>query len=312
MWPFTGGVSFTASDIPSLDGKVIFVTGGNSGLGKQSVLELARRGPKEIWLTSRSAEKAGQAIEDIRKEVPDANLKSLSLDLTSLESVKEAARIFSQSSERLDILLLNAGCMAAPAELTKDGYELQFGTNHMGHALLTKLLALVLDRTAAEPDSDVRVVVLTSVGAAVTIAGGIKFECLKTKAEGMTTWYRYGQSKLANALFARQLAKEHPSWTTAAVHPGLINTNLGHYLGDWHWVMKRMLPFGGYILSTVETGTRNQLWAATAPREGIKTGETYYPVGDLTTARRTLYYNNDTLAKKLWDWTEEELKGHVA
>lgn len=309
MWPFSGGVSFTANDIPSLEGKVILVTGGNSGLGKHSVLEFARHGAKEIWLASRSVEKSDQAIEDIKKEVPNVNIKPLSLDLTSLESVRNAARTFTQSSKRLDILMLNAGIMAAPAELTKDGYELQFGTNHMGHALLTKLLTPVLEKTAAEPGSDVRVVVLTSTGAAMAATGGIDFESLRTTAEPMGAWVRYGQSKLANALFARQLAKEHPSWTAVSVHPGVINTNLGHYLEEWHWMARAVSPVAKCLLTTVETGARGQLWAATAPKGDIKTGEMYFPVGDLGSGPRGQYYNDDALAKRLWDWTEKEFEG---
>lgn len=311
MWPFSGGVSFTASNIPSLEGKVILVTGGNIGLGKQSVLEFARHGAKEIWLASRSAEKADQAIQDIKKEVPDANIKPLSLDLTDLESVRNAARTFAQSSQQLDILLLNAGIMASPAGLTKDGYEVQFGTNHVGHALLTKLLTPVLDRTAARPGSDVRVVVLTSSGAAFAPAGGIQYDTLRTTAEGMSTWTRYGQSKLANALFARQLAKERPSWTTAAVHPGVVNTNLGQHVGNMHWVFGQLMRLASLVLTTVEAGTRNQLWAAAAPRADVKSGEMYFPVGDLTGGHRGPYYNDDALAKKLWDWTEGELEGQA-
>lgn len=312
MWPFTGGVSFTASDIPSLTGKIILVTGGNSGLGKQSILELARHEPKEIWLASRSAEKADQAIEDIKKEVPGANIKQLSLDLTSLSSVRQAALTFTQASNQLDILILNAGVMAAPPELTQDGYEFQFGTNHMGHALLTKLLTPVLDATAGRPGSDVRVVVLTSAGVAMAPTGGILFDKLRSAGDpGMGTWTRYGQSKLANALFARQLAVEHPSWTTAAVHPGVINTNLAHYVEDSNFLLKAVAPVARMLLTTVESGARNQLWAATAPKGDIKSGEMYFPVGDLTGGRRGPYYNDDALAKKLWDWTEEELEKWV-
>ena len=102
---FSRGVSFTpTSDIPPLEGKVILVTGGNSGLGKQSILEFARHRPLQIWLAARSADKAKTAIDDIKKEVPDANITPLDLDLTSLESVKNAAKVFREKSDRLDIL----------------------------------------------------------------------------------------------------------------------------------------------------------------------------------------------------------------
>lgn len=308
MWPFSSG-GFTAKNIPDLSGKVILVTGANSGLGLQSVLDLARHGPKEIWLTSRTTDKAEQAIQEIKKEVPSANLKSLSLDLSSFESIKSAARSFTQSSQRLDVLLLNAGIMASDAGLTKDGYEVQFGTNHVGHALLTKLLTPILDRTAAEPGSDVRVVVLTSAAVAMAPKDGIEFDTLKTQQEPMGTWTRYGQSKLANALFARQLAKLHPTWTVTAIHPGVVTTNLSRHVQDRYWWAKGLMPIANLLLTTVQQGALNQLWGSTAPKEDIKSGEMYFPVADLTGGRRGPFVKDDALAKKLWDWTEQELKG---
>lgn len=308
MWPFSSG-GFTAKDIPDLSGKVILVTGANSGLGLQSVLDLARHGPKEIWLTSRTTDKAEQAIKEIKKEVPSANLKSLSLDLSSFDSIKTAARSFTQSSQRLDVLLLNAGIMASDAGLTKDGYEVQFGTNHVGHALLTKLLTPILDTTAKEPGSDVRVVVLTSAAVAMAPKDGIEFDTLKTQQEPMGTWTRYGQSKLANALFARQLAKLHPTWTVTAIHPGVVTTNLSRHVQDRYWWAKGLMPIANLLLTTVQQGALNQLWGSTAPKGDIKTGEMYFPVADLTGGRRGPFVKDDALAKKLWDWTEQELKG---
>lgn len=308
MWPFSNG-GFTAEDIPDLSGKVILVTGANSGLGLQSVLDLARHGPKEIWLTSRTTEKANEAIQEIKKEVPGANLKPLSLDLASFDSIKSAARNFTQASQRLDILLLNAGIMASDAGLTKDGYEVQFGTNHVGHALLTKLLTPLLDKTAAEPSSDVRVVVLTSGAIAMAPNDGIQFDTLKTEQESMGTWTRYGQSKLANALFARQLATLHTTWTVTAIHPGVVTTNLSRHVKERYWWANALMPIANLLLTTVQQGALNQLWGATAPKGAIKSGEVYFPVGDLTGGRRGPYVKDDALAKKLWDWTEQELKG---
>lgn len=308
MWPFSSG-GFTAKDIPDLSGKVILVTGANSGLGLQSVLDLARHGPKEIWLTSRTTEKANEAIQEIKKEVPGANLKPLSLDLASFDSIKSAARSFTQASQRLDILLLNAGIMASDAGLTKDGYEVQFGTNHVGHALLTKLLTPLLDKTAAEPSSDVRVVVLTSGAVAMAPNDGIQFDTLKTEQESMGTWTRYGQSKLANALFARQLAKLHTTWTVTAIHPGVVTTNLSRHVKERYWWANALMPIANLLLTTVQQGALNQLWGATAPKGTIESGEMYFPVADLTGGRRGPYVKDDALAKKLWDWTEQELKG---
>lgn len=312
MWPFSGnGVAFTAKDVPSLQGKVILITGGNSGLGKQSALDLARREPKEIWLTSRTVEKAQDAIKDIKTACPSATIKPLALDLTSFDSIKAAARSFTQSSQRLDILMLNAGCMATPEGLTKDGYELQFGTNYVGHALLLKLLTPVLEKTAGEPNSDVRVVVLSSRAVSMAPKGGIHFDSLKTKQESMPTWTRYGQSKVASALYARALARHYPQWTVTAIHPGVINTNLTHHIQEQHWWSVPIMKITNMLITTVEAGVRNQLWAATAPKKDIKAGELYFPVGDLTSGPRGEYSSDDELAKRLWEWTEVELKGQT-
>lgn len=311
MWPFSSsgtGVKFTEKDIPSLQGKVFIVTGGNSGLGKQSVLDLARHEPQEIWLTARTVEKANEAIEDVKKTVSNANIRPLALDLGSFESIKAAARTFIAASKRLDVLLLNAGCMAAPTALTNDGYELQFGTNHVGHALFTKLLTPVLEKTATEPNSDVRVVVLSSAAVAFTPKEGIVFDTLKTTQDSIGTWDRYGQSKLANALYARQLAQHYPQWTVTAIHPGVVQTNLQHYAVERHWFLIPVMAIATRFLTTVEDGAQNQLWAATAPKNGITSGGLYYPVGDLTGGRRGTFSTDDAMAKRLWEWTEQELK----
>lgn len=133
------------TDIPPLTGKVILVTGGNSGLGKQSVLELSRHAPSQIWLTARNLDKALEAMNEIRQQIPGAPNKILELDLASFESVKTAVATFRSQSDRLDTLILNAGIMATEPGLTEDGYETQFEANHMGNTLLAKLLLPVLE-----------------------------------------------------------------------------------------------------------------------------------------------------------------------
>lgn len=308
---FGGGVSFTAStDIPPLTGKVILVTGGNSGLGKQSILDLARYGkPAKIFLAARNAGKAKAAMEEIKQSVPDAPIVPLDLDLTSFDSIKSAAKAFTQQSDRLDVLMLNAGIMAGPPGQTKEGYEIQFGTNHVGHALLTKLLLPTLRATAARPEStDVRIIVLTSVGLGLAPAKiGINFETIRTSCSSIATWTRYGQSKLANALFARELARHYPEIKSVAIHPGAVDTNLMVPFRDSNFLIKLLFPLGRMWFNAVETGAKNQLWATVT--QDITNGEYYMPVGVVGSGRGVDLLRNEELAKKLWEWTEKELKG---
>lgn len=306
---FSNSVSFDPKkDIPSLENKVILVTGGTNGLGKQSVLEYARHQPAEIWLAARNLEKAQAAADEVKKSVPGAQIKLLELDLASLESVKTAAKKFTEECNRLDILALNAGIMATPPGLTKEHYEVQFGTNHMGHALLTKLLIPVLDKTAKLPNTDVRIVALSSKGHNWVPGGGLVFDSLKTDASTMGPYLRYGQSKLSNLLFIRQMAKEHPQLTSVAVHPGLVHTNLAAGATGSPWIVRSLTGLSRYVLSTVEDGVKNQLWASVA--KDVKSGEYYEPVGVGGTT--SALGKSDELAKKLWDWTEKELEKHGA
>ncbi|KAL2263966.1 hypothetical protein VTK26DRAFT_3960 [Humicola hyalothermophila] len=300
-------------DIPPLTGKVILVTGANAGLGKQAVLEFARHKPQQIWLAARSVEKATAAADEIRKHVPDAPITVLQLDLASFASIKAAAAtVLASPAQRLDILMLNAGIMAVPHGRTADDYEIQFGTNHMGHALLTKLLLPLLTKTAAEggPNADVRIVSLSSDAHTFLERGGLDLTTVKgTDGAPRSPFPLYSQSKLANALWARQLAKEYPQFTVAAVHPGVVQTQLleATQVPEFLKALARGVV-GRLILTSVEQGVRNQLWAAVAPKETIKSGEYYVPVG--VAGRASEDGQNDELAKKLWDWTENELKEH--
>ncbi|TPX18052.1 uncharacterized protein E0L32_011871 [Thyridium curvatum] len=307
MGLFNSSISFNAqNDIPSLEGKVILVTGGNNGLGRQSVLEYARHSPARIWLTSRSLDKGRAAADDIRKEMPGAPIEILELDLASFDSIKKAASTVRAQSDRLDILLLNAGIMASAPALTEDGYELQFGTNYVGHALLTKLLTPLLESTAALPGADVRIVSVSSDGHAFAPKGGFFPETCKTTAEEMGPFGRYGQSKMAGILWGRELARRYPQFTVASVHPGVVKTGLGT---SWtgapralYWLLTAVATFAA---KTPEQGAKNQLWASMA--KDIKSGEYYEPVGIPDKASEDA--KNEELAKKVWDWTAKELEG---
>lgn len=306
VWKYDPG-----KHIPSLEGKVIVVTGGNSGTGKACVIELAKHAPKCIFLSARSKAKFDDAVKDVKKVTPSAVVEFLELDLASFESVKQAAEAVKASTNRLDILINNAGIMGLPPGLTKEGYELHFGTNHMGPALLTKLLLPLLLSTAEEPGADVRIVNLTSMGHANTVKGGIDFESVKTELSDRHSFIRYGQSKLANILHARELARRYPSITSVSVHPGRVATQLLDDMYGRRTVVGSLMQVYDKIASplTPEQGAYTQLWAATwSKKEDVVNGAYFEPFGKL--AQGTKDARDLELAKKLWIWQEEEFKHH--
>ncbi|KAG4262347.1 hypothetical protein FPRO03_10577 [Fusarium proliferatum] len=292
---------FNPKEMPSLEGKVILVTGATAGLGKESVLQFAHHNPSRIYLCARNLQKAQIAAQDIQHAVPSASIRLLPLDLCSFASVKEAARIVLSECERLDILMLNAGIMFVPLDRTADGYEIQFGTNHMGHALLTKLLIPLLEKTTRIPGSDVRVVSLASHGHVYLNKGGINYDILKTDGESIGLYQCYYQSKLANILWTRQLAKKYPRLTVSAIDPGLVNTELLVKATGMVWYLYAVVRC--MLITPVSKGARNQLWASVG--NDVVSGEYYEPVGKHGLA--TEEGRDDELAEKLWEWTEREL-----
>ncbi|CAD0023545.1 unnamed protein product [Aureobasidium pullulans] len=289
MFGLFGGKSFEpAKDIPDLSGKVIIVTGGNTGLGKESVLQLAKHNPSQIYLAARTESKATSAIEEIKSQVPNAKVEFLSLDLTDFDSVKSAAETFKQKEQRLDILLNNAGVMAMPYSKTKQGYEIQFGTNHMGHALI---------------------VTLSSEGHNLAPRScGVIYD--QAAAETFGPWGRYGSAKLANILYSRGLTAHYPSLTCVAVHPGVIKTELYNSTErDNALIRYGLAAVGNIFMASVSQGTKNQLWAATAAKEEVR--KAYFfttPVG--SASQGSGFAKDQKGVDKLWEWTEEELKKH--
>ncbi|MDO8431571.1 MAG: oxidoreductase [Candidatus Binatus sp.] len=211
---------WTADDLPDLSGKVIIVTGGNSGIGYEAALQFARKRARVV-LGCRDLGKARAAVEQIKAASPDASIDSMQLDLANLASVRGFADAFHLQHRALDVLCNNAGVMALPYRQTADGFEMQFGTNHLGHFALTGLL---LDLILATENSRV-----VNVSSGMHRLGRIRFDDLQWKT-GYRKWFAYGQSKLANLLFTfelqRRLEAAGSKTISVACHPGYAATNL--------------------------------------------------------------------------------------
>ncbi|KAM0551338.1 hypothetical protein ACHAPJ_008444 [Fusarium lateritium] len=286
------------TDVPDLSGKVILVTGGTSGLGHSAILTLATHKPSHIYFTGRSASSASSLIKDI-SPLPATFIEC---DLTSIASMRAAAKKFTH--ERLDVFIANAGIMAVDG-LTQDGLELQFGVNHVGNTTLLMGLLPIMLKTAEDPKSDVRYVALTSLGYRGHPKNGIDFDTLHSKQEDMWlgTWGRYGQSKLANIVLAKELERRYPKIKSVVVHPGVIATGLVTDLPFW----KRMFVYvTNPRMMTVEQGGYNSVWAATADVKREEGVAFYEPVGKGNAGDEMCF--DKELGKKLWEWTEEKIE----
>ena len=247
---------WSEADIPDLTGRVAVVTGANSGLGLETARQLAVHGATVV-LACRSPERTATAIEDIRSSAPDARLEGQRMDLASLDSVREAARSIRSAHDRIDLLVNNAGVMYTDRELTADGFELQFGTNHLGHFALT---AHLLDRLLAVEGS--RVVTVASLGHWAPFP----FDLDDVRAaESYNRFAAYSRSKLANLLFAYQLhrrlsAAGAPTISVAA-HPGGSDTELARHVPGMGFMRRWMSP----LAQSAAMGALPTLRAATDP-----------------------------------------------
>ena len=291
---------WTAADIPDQHGRVAVVTGANSGLGLVTARELARAGAQVI-MACRNTEKGQQAAEEIRAAVPDADVRVEALDLADLASVTA----FSERLEpaQLDLLINNAGLMAPPRRLTKDGFESQFGTNHLGHFALTGQL---LGRLLAAPEP--RVVTLSSQAHRT---GTIHLSDLQGERR-YVRWLAYGQSKLANLMFCFELQRRASDSRTAlrsmAAHPGYSRTNLQFAAPPWY-EQALMRVTNLVIGQSADKGALPSLYAATVPD---LPGGTYvgpdgfmeqggYP--KVVTGARKAY--DQEMWRRLWEASEE-------
>ncbi|XP_078433845.1 short-chain dehydrogenase TIC 32, chloroplastic-like [Wolffia australiana] len=309
-WPWAAGASgyggsSTAEQVTEgVDaGKLTaIVTGATSGIGRETARVLALRGAKLI-LPVRSPEASASAIESLKRENPTAQIEVAEMDVSSLSSVASFASNFNASGQPLNILVNNAGVMACPFQLSKDGVELQFATNHLGHFLLTKLLLEKMKATAKETGIQGRIVNVSS--GAHTRADGAWIDLEKiNNASEYKAFKAYSRSKLANILHAnelsRRLLEEKANVTVNSLHPGVIPTNLFRHFNNAVALCLGSLvkPF----MKTVPQGAATTCYLALNPALKDVTGKYF---ADCNEEVPTSYAMDEELAKKLWTLSEE-------
>ena len=260
---------WTTADIPDQTGRVAVITGSNTGLGFETAAALAAKGA-HVVLAVRNLDKGKDAELLIKRRSPNADIALQELDLTSLDSVRAAAEQLRSDHERIDLLINNAGVMWTPKSNTKDGSELQFGTNHLGHFAFTGLL---LDRLL--PVAGSRIVTVSSIGH--RILADIHFDDLQWE-HSYNRVAAYGQAKLANLLFTYELQRRlapHATTIAAAAHPGGSNTELTRNLPPW--LQPALNGLFGLIAQDAAMGALPQLRAATDPT--VVGGQYYGPDG---------------------------------
>ena len=301
--PLPAGI-WTTADMPDLTGKVMIVTGANSGIGYEAAREFARKGAQTI-LACRSMDKAQLALDRIQIEIPDAQAEIMQLDLASLESVRQFAEAFKAKYDRLDVLLNNAGIMMVPYGETKDGFERQFGTNHLGHFALTGLLIDLLSET---PGS--RVVNVSSNGHRI---GKMNFDNLMYEGgKNYSSTGAYGRSKLANLLFTYELQRRFEDQELGAIavaaHPGTSDTNLGVHLEERR-AFKVMRSIFDQMGQSAAMGALPSIRAAVDPN--VTGGQYYGPRGTMEMKGYPVLVPSNKAshdladAQRLWDVSEE-------
>jgi len=298
-------VSFSIAKTPSLKGKTALVTGGNIGLGFETVKALASKGA-HVLLAARNEEKGKAAVAEVQKLIPNAQVELLRLDLASQRSIRAAASEVGNKFSQLDLLINNAGIMAMPEMKTEDGFESQFGVNHLGHWSLTGLL---MDNLLAAEQA--RVVTVTST--AHHLVWNIDFDDPHLRNK-YAPWKAYAQSKLANYFFALGLHNEFKKSGKQAMsllaHPGLSHTNLQVETFDrgaagWAGTVSKYLA--ARVGMEPSEGARPQIRAALDPE--AKGGQFYSPRfgnNGAPVKHPILRTRNKTNIRKLWELSEKE------
>lgn len=293
---------WTAADVPDQTGRTVIITGANTGIGYEAALVLAGKGARVV-LAVRNAGKGQKALDAIARKHPGAAVTLQELDLSSLASVRNATDALRAAHPRIDLLINNAGVMYPPKQVTRDGFELQFGTNHLGHFTFTGLL---LDNLLEVPGS--RVVTVASI--AHNIRAGIHFDDLQWE-RSYNRVAAYGQSKLANLMFTyelqRRLAAKGAPTIAVAAHPGISNTELMRHIPGSG--LPGFAQLAGLVTNSPAVGALGTLRAATDP--AVTGGQYYGPsgfrelVGHPVLVESNAQSHDVAVQQRLWTVSEE-------
>ncbi|XP_034409916.1 retinol dehydrogenase 13 [Cyclopterus lumpus] len=275
-----------------LDGKTVLITGANTGIGKETSRDLARRGARVV-MACRDLSRAEQAAEEIRLSTGNGNVVIRHLDLGSVYSVRQFAKDFTDGEDRLDVLINNAGVMMCPRWLTEDGFETQLAVNHLGHFLLTNLLLPKLKSSAPS-----RVVTVSSIAHQ---GGRIDFDDLFSSKKTYSSLESYRQSKLANVLFSRELGRRLRGSGVSAfcLHPGVIRTELGRHVEGWFPLLGALLRLPSLLLmKTPSEGSQTTLYCALTPGLDGQSGRYFSDCAEKEAAPEG---RDDFVSRKLWE-----------
>ncbi|XP_028835197.1 retinol dehydrogenase 12 isoform X1 [Denticeps clupeoides] len=275
-----------------LRGKTVVITGANTGIGKETALDMACRGARVV-MACRDLTKAEKAAEEIRQSTGNRNVVVRHMDLASLYSVREFAKEFIATEDRVDILINNAGVMMCPKNITEDGYETQLAVNHLGHFLLTNLLIGLLKKSSPS-----RVVNVSSM---LHKGGKIHFDDLFFDKRQYNSLVSYRQSKLANVLFSRELARQMRGTgvSSYSLHPGVIRTELSRHVESWLPILKFLLCIPSYLLmKTPWEGAQTSIYCAVT--EGLECKSGCY-FSDCAETEAAPEGRDDVVARRLWE-----------
>jgi NAD(P)-dependent dehydrogenase (short-subunit alcohol dehydrogenase family) len=285
----------------AMDGKTVVITGGNAGIGKETAVGLAERGAKVV-ITSRDEGRGAAALDAIRTRSGSDTVEVMELDLADTASIRAFAAAVLERLPRIDVLVNNAGLVVGRRQETKDGFELTFGVNHLGHFLLTELL---LDRLKQSAPS--RIVVVSS-HAHKQARKGLDFDDLLAQKR-YRSFSVYGKTKLANILFTRELARrlEGTGVTVNALHPGFVASRFGRD-GDIGWMGNLGMPLVRPFAISPQQGARTSIHLASAPELDGISGEYFYKCALSTPSAAA---RDDAAASRLWQASEQLLAGAV-